>query len=202
MVGYNHRFHDGFIKAKRYDIGKPIFIRAKYGFGGRPGYEKEWRLNREVSGGGHLIDLGVHLIDSALLFMGKPKIVRSCLSDTFWKKGVEDNAFVLIQDKNKVTASIHVSLTQWKPTHVFEVYGTKGYLCIDGLEAKYGNGEKLIVGKNGKEKVIKCNCTPDNSLAVELKEFISAIRHKKVIDNTSAYETLKVVEQVYKDNKL
>src|SRR3990167_602528 len=74
MVGYNHRFHDGFIKArqifKKGTIGKITFIRARYGFGGRPGYDKEWRLNKAVSGGGHLLDQGVHMVDLTLSFMG------------------------------------------------------------------------------------------------------------------------------------
>jgi len=215
MVGYNHRFHDGFIKARRLykkgAIGKIIFIRARYGFGGRLGYNKEWRLNKAISGGGHLIDQGVHMIDLAMSFIGKVKETRGLLGDTFWKPGVEDNAFVLLKGKNQTIASIHVSLTQWKSLHNFEIYGTQGYLSIEGLGMKYGNGEKLVVGKRSrdfigkvKEKIIVCNPVADDSLALELVEFVSAIKQKRqpIPSGAEAYETLKIVEKIYANNKL
>lgn len=56
-VGFNHRFHPALLKAKEYvengAIGDLMFIRGRYGHGGRLGYEKEWRANPVVSGGGN-----------------------------------------------------------------------------------------------------------------------------------------------------
>ena len=215
MVGYNHRFHDGFIRARKLyqkgAIGKIVFIRARYGFGGRRGYDKEWRLNKAISGGGHLIDQGVHMIDLATSFVGEVTKVRSLTSDTFWKHGVEDNAFVLLQNRHKVTASIHVSLTQWQPLHNFEIYGTKGYISIEGLGMKYGDGEKIVIGQRAenftdqaKKKIIACNSVADDSLALELKEFLRAINQARntVPSPLTAYQTLKIVEEVYGTNKL
>jgi predicted dehydrogenase len=215
MVGFNHRFHDAFIKARLFYqkgyIGKIIFIRARYGFGGRIGYDKEWRLNKAISGGGHLIDQGVHMLDLAMSFIGKIAGVQGFISDTFWVPGSEDNAFVQIQGINKAIASIHVSLTQWKPIHNFEIYGTKGYLSIEGLGLKYGGDEKLVIGKRAddftgevKEKVIVCNPKADDSLTLELAEFVSAVKQGRstIPSGWDAYETLKIVEKIYKDNKL
>ena len=48
-----------------------MYLRARYGHGGRPGYEKEWRAKLSVSGGGELIDQGSHLIDLSRLFLGE-----------------------------------------------------------------------------------------------------------------------------------
>ena len=214
MVGYNHRFHDGFIKARQIlqkgAIGKILFIRARYGFGGRPGYEKEWRLNKAVSGGGHLLDQGVHMVDLTLSFMGSVDQVRGFTSDSFWKSGIEDNAFVLISGKNKAVASIHVSLTQWKPLHNFEIYGTKGFLSIEGLGRKYGGSEKLIIGRRAanftdevKEQIITCNSNADDSLQLELTEFISAIQQNRqpIPSASDAFKALKIVEKIYRTNK-
>ena len=214
MIAYNHRFHDAFIKARKFintnAIGDIIFIRARYGFGGRMNYHKEWRLDQTISGGGHLIDQGVHMIDLVLSFIGKAR-VTGFTSDTFWKKGTEDNAFVLLQGRNKETASIHVSLTQWKPLHNFEIYGTKGYLSIEGLGMKYGMGEKLVIGKRSKnfssevkEELVICNSHADDSLALVLSEFIAAQRRKRTANPSpsDAYEVLKVVEKIYKENRL
>lgn len=215
MIGYNHRFHDGFIKARKlYEqgvIGKILFIRARYGFGGRPGYDKEWRLDKTVSGGGHLIDQGVHMIDLAKSFIGEISQSHGFTSDTFWKRGVEDNAFVMIQGKNKAIGSIHVSLTQWQRLHNFEIYGTKGYLSIEGLGQKYGPEERLVLGQRPanftdevKETLIKCNPKADDSLKLELAEFISAVKEGRQTTPSpqEAYETLGIVKQVYKGSKL
>jgi predicted dehydrogenase len=68
-VGYNHRFHPGLLKARELidagAIGPLMFLRGRYGHGGRLGYDREWRADPKLSGGGELIDQGVHLIDLA-----------------------------------------------------------------------------------------------------------------------------------------
>ena len=217
MVGYNHRFHDGFIKARKMYkqglIGDLIFIRARYGFGGRKDYDKEWRLNRTMEGSGELIDQGVHMIDLALSFIGEPLQVNGFTSDTFWKNGNEDigedNAFVLLKGEVAL-ASIHVSLTQWKPMHNFEIYGTKGSLSIEGLGQRYGGdavgNERLVFcrrkkdfDRNIKGRVIECNSMADDSLKIMLKEFVSAVKQKRqpVPSWVDAYKTIRVVREVY-----
>jgi len=206
-IGYNYRFHDGFIKAREFykagDIGKLLFIRARHGFGGRPGYEKEWRINKEMGGGGHLHDQGVHMIDMARSFMGKIDKVEGFRADTYWGSGTEDNAFVLLKSGN-VIASIHSSLTQWKRMHTFEIYGTKGYLVVEGLGMRYGEPEKLIVGSRTddpdkvREFVIPCDSIADHSLELELEDFMSESRSNA----EDAYETLRIVEEVYKKDKI
>ena len=52
-VGFNHRYHRSLRKAKEiFDsgaLGELMFIRARYGHGGRIGYDKEWRAKPELS---------------------------------------------------------------------------------------------------------------------------------------------------------
>ena len=212
-IGYNYRFHEGFINARKlYNarvIGDIIFIRARHGFGGREGYDKEWRINKEVGGGGHLHDQGIHLIDMVKSFMGKPDKVEGFRADTYWGTGTEDNAFLLLK-KDNVIASIHSSLTQWKRMHTFEIYGTGGYLIVEGLGLRYGEPEKLIIGRKTKdpdivkEEIVKCDPIADHSLELELKEFISAIENGTQLDPTpeDAYETLRIVEEIYRKDKI
>src|SRR3989344_2191187 len=74
-VGFNHRYHRAFRKARELfeagALGELMFIRARYGHGGRIGYDKEWRAKPELSGGGELIDQGPHLIDLSRWFLGE-----------------------------------------------------------------------------------------------------------------------------------
>src|SRR5581483_2980358 len=66
-VGFNHRFHPAIMRAvteaRSGRFGDVMFARARYGHGGRLGYEQEWRMRPELSGGGELIDQGMHLLD-------------------------------------------------------------------------------------------------------------------------------------------
>ena len=214
MIGYNYRFHDAFIKArklyKKGAIGKLVFIRARHGFGGRKGYGKEWRINKEISGGGHLHDQGTHMVNMAKSFIGQLKTAKGMIADNYWKSGTEDNGFVLLKGKNNVIASIHSSLTQWDRLHEFEIYGTKGYLKVEGLGMRYGIDEHLILGKRTnnpdvvKEKWIDCDAIADHSLELELKEFTSWINKNKNITPLmlDAYMTLKVIENVYIEDKI
>ena len=99
-VGYNHRFHPAIQKAREIvdsgEIGKLMYVRGRYGHGGRIGYEKEWRLHRAISGGGELLDQGSHLIDLAHWFLGEFTDVHAMLRTFFWSADVEDNRFVTL----------------------------------------------------------------------------------------------------------
>ena len=73
-VGFNHRFLPAIVKAKKIfhkgEIGELMFIKSTYGQKSRIGFEKEWRSKKNMSGGGELLDQGVHIIDLCHLFMG------------------------------------------------------------------------------------------------------------------------------------
>jgi predicted dehydrogenase len=85
--GLNHRFHPAIQKAKQLldqgNIGRPIFVRCRYGIGGRPGYENEWRANPDIAGGGEVMDQGTHAIDLSRWFLGEFTEVSALLQTTY-----------------------------------------------------------------------------------------------------------------------
>jgi predicted dehydrogenase len=212
MSGFNHRYHPAFSLAKKMAgegaIGKLNFIRARYGFGGRPGYENEWRFNKAMSGGGELIDQGVHMIDIARWFLGDFKDIFGMTENFLWKSGVEDNGFALLRTKDKKVASIHVSWTNWKWVHSFEIYGSEGYLLIDGLDQRYQGPEKLTIGKRDpnfksppEEQVVTFNEEKkEDSMARELKELYMAVKERRtpLTSGGDALAALQIVEKIYK----
>ena len=141
-VGYNHRFHPAFQKARQMvkngDIGKVYYIRASYGHGGRLGYDKEWRTKPELSGGGELIDQGSHLIDLSRAVLGYFSSVDARLMTYFWDMPVEDNAFLTLSTSRGQVAFLHASWTQWKNYFIFEIFGSSGQLKWEGLGRSYG----------------------------------------------------------------
>lgn len=146
-VGFNHRFHPAFLKAREIFesgvMGEMMFIRARYGHGGRIGYDREWRADPKLAGGGELIDQGIHLIDLAGWFLGEFKMVDGHVATYFWDMPVDDNAFLDLQTAKGQTAWLHVSCTEWKNLFSFEIYGRHTKLHIDGLGGSYGV-EKLF----------------------------------------------------------
>jgi len=210
-VGFNHRFHPAFRKAREIFesgvMGEMMFIRARYGHGGRVGYDKEWRANPKLSGGGELIDQGIHLIDLAGWFLGAFKKVAGHAPTYFWDMPVDDNAFLSLRTVKGQTAWLHVSCTEWKNLFSFEIYGRHTKLHIEGLGGSYGI-EKLYHYQMKPEMGIpdtKVYEFPgaDESWKLELAEFESDIRanHKPDAGLAEAKAALKIVEAIYRKGR-
>ncbi|MEN9938084.1 MAG: hypothetical protein RLZZ387_4663 [Chloroflexota bacterium] len=141
-VGFNHRFHPAFARARAIvdagELGPLMYIRARYGHGGRLGYEREWRADPAIAGGGEMLDQGVHLIDLARWFLGDFAEVDGVVGTFFWQMPVEDNGFALLRTAAGQVAWLHASCTEWKNTFSFELFGRDGKLQVDGLGGSYG----------------------------------------------------------------
>ena len=150
MLGYNHRYHPAFQKAKKIidsgKYGKVMFIRAKYGHGARVGYEKEWRFDKKISGGGELIDQGPHLIDLVNYLTGPMTEVSGYTGTLFWKTKLEDAAFWVMKNKKNQMAQLSVTCVEWKNIFCFEIMLKTAKIQIDGLGRSYGK-EKMILYK-------------------------------------------------------
>jgi predicted dehydrogenase len=141
-VGFNHRFHPAFLKAREIvdsgALGPLMFLRARYGHGGRLGMEKEWRGDPQIAGGGEMLDQGVHLIDLSRWFLGDFAEVTGRVATYFWNWPVEDNGFAMLRTQAGQIAWLHASCTEWKNLFSFELYGHDGKLHVEGLGGSYG----------------------------------------------------------------
>ena len=209
-VGYNHRFHNSILKAqeilKKNIIGDLMYIKSSYGHGGRLNYEKEWRMNPKISGGGELIDQGSHIIDLSNLILGDPIKVNSKLTTSFWKTKVDDNAFLILTYKKNKIAFLHASCSEWKNFFEFQIYGKKGKILISGKGGSYGQ-EKLILYKMKKKmgkpsvKEYFFNEDNNNSWEKEINNFYKRIKEKNFSNNLeSSYKNLKLIKKIYKLN--
>jgi predicted dehydrogenase len=210
-VGFNHRFHPALLKAKEIVasgiLGDLMFLRGRYGHGGRLGYEKEWRANPEMSGGGELIDQGVHLIDLSRMFLGDFTRVEGYAGTYFWDMRVDDNAFMQLRTKDDRVAWLHVSCTEWKNMFSFEIYGKYGKLQIDGLGGSYGTEKltcyKMLPQMGPPETEVWEYPSPDRSWELEFKDFINAIEKKRQPEGNimDAIKALEIVKKIYEVSK-
>ncbi|HLZ52864.1 MAG TPA: Gfo/Idh/MocA family oxidoreductase [Verrucomicrobiae bacterium] len=209
-VGFNHRYHPAFLKAREIFesgvMGELMFVRARYGHGGRVGYDKEWRANPKLSGGGELIDQGIHLIDLAHWFLGDFQKIDGYATTYFWKMPVDDNAFLSLRTAKGQTAWLHVSCTEWKNLFSFEIYGRNTKLHIEGLGGSYGI-EKLYHYQMKPEMGIPDTQVyefpgPDESWRIEMTEFEKDIQLKRKPDAglKEAKATLQVVGKIYRQS--
>jgi predicted dehydrogenase len=207
-TGFTLRFHPGIQKIKSIvdsgSIGKILFIRCRYGITGRPGYEKEWRAIQDISGGGELIDQGIHVLDLFRLFLGDFSNVCGSIGTLYWKMKVEDNAFAILTTPSNQIASLHVSWTQWNNIFSLEIFGTEGYLIMEGLGGAYGT-EKVIHGKKAptdkwppEEKIMTFD-NPEVAWQKEWEDFVISIKKGQTPSGSGVdgLEALKLVFKIY-----
>jgi predicted dehydrogenase len=211
-VGYNHRYHPAGLKALEIfqsgALGPIMFLRGRYGQGGRVGYEKEWRADPKLSGGGELIDQGVHLIDLAGIFLGEFTSIEGHAATYFWKMPVDDNAFLSLRNAVGATAWLQVSCTEWKNMFSLEIYGRDAKLHWEGLGGSYGVERltyyKMLPQMGPPETTIFEYPRGDESWKIEMAEFVEDIRtHRTPVPGLKeARAALAVVETIYKKSPL
>lgn len=211
-VGFNHRYHPAIAEAKELieggEIGPLYYLRCRYGHGGRQNFEQEWRADKELCGGGELLDQGVHVVDLFRWFMGDFEEVFGYTPTCFWNMAVEDNAFALFKKRGNQVALMHTSWTQWKNIFSFEIFGEAGYLIVEGLGGSYGP-EILKIGKRPRskgafiggvpeEEIITFD-GPDISWEAEWKEFLAAIKENRAPlgNGQDGLEANRMIEAVY-----
>lgn len=229
-VGFNHRYYPAISKAHELcaqgEIGPLFFVRCVYGHGGRPGYEKEWRGDPDLAGGGELLDQGVHVVDLCRWFLGDFAEVYGATATYFWDLGyllpmenhqpfpirnpkskirnqLEDNAFVLLRTASGQVAFWHTSWTQWKNCFLFEVYGRDGYVRIDGRGGSYGP-QRLTLGKRRpesgppEEKVWEFP-EDDPSWKAEWADFTAAIREgrRPMGNQEDGLQAMRLIDAIY-----
>ncbi len=217
-VGFNHRFLPSIQKARELvgagRIGELLFIKATYGQKGRIGLEKEWRAGPRATGGGELLDQGVHVIDLCRLFMGDATEVRGITGTLFWKMPADDNAFFTMRDGAGVIADVHVSTSLWRNTFRFELHGSTGLIEIAGIRSHYGAPTLTLLTRNEAksaevgvyqfdEEKFTFDDT-DTTWRDELRAFLDTIAGAREADATleDARAALRVVDEIYRQSGL
>lgn len=204
-VGFNHRFHPGIQAAKKLVDSKVdgplMYIRARYGHGARVGYEKEWRGNPALGGGGELLDQGVHLIDLCRWYGGDFQLEYGLAQTFFWNMPVEDNGFMILRTPDKASAAfLHASCTEWKNLFDFEIFMKNAKIEIFGLGGSYGTEElryfKMRPEMGPPDIMVTPFSGPDESWKLEFNAFIDEINGTRT-DIGRIEDALQAVETVY-----
>ncbi|MBM3249747.1 MAG: Gfo/Idh/MocA family oxidoreductase [Candidatus Omnitrophica bacterium] len=209
--GFNHRYHDSVRDAlkiiKSGQLGEIINLSGVYGKSKIIPFSGGWRAERRYSGGGILLDQGIHMVDLMRLFCGEFEEVKSYVSNSYWDHDVEDNAYALMRDKKGRIAFLHSSATQWQHRFHLDISLTEGFIQLSGIlsgSKSYGE-EKLTVGRRDESDTGAFDedtktYVEDNSWRDEINEFTDAIVNGTKIKSgtsTDALDTMRLVYKIY-----
>jgi predicted dehydrogenase len=203
--GFNYRFHPAIAQARTLvlegTLGRLTELRSRHGTGGRPEFEHEWRTRAGESGGGILMDQGVHVLDLFRWLAGPFRRLIACATTAYWPIApVEDNAVAVLVVEH-VLAGLHVSWTIWKNQFTFDLFGSDGSIRVEGLGGSYGD-ERLIVRRGAVgDRVMEVMefRGPDRSWQAEWREFVAAAAdgREPTGSGRDGAEVLTLVEAIY-----
>lgn len=184
MFGMNHRHKSSvreLIRARESGaLGELVWVRCRYGKEPKGSGETGWRDKPQHSGGGILLDQGIHGLDLIIRLIGPPSRVEAMISGRV--HGFEDNAFLQLKSQDgRVSASLHSTSIQWRYLFSLELSFTGGSITLNGLKTPSGNyGEETLtthlVLTGGERQTIQQSFVDDDSWSHECAMFQETVR--------------------------
>jgi 1,5-anhydro-D-fructose reductase (1,5-anhydro-D-mannitol-forming) len=216
MYGFNHRHHSSIKHMKTLidsgEYGNILWMRGRYGKSVDKNFFENWRAKKELTGGGILLDQGIHMLDLFLYLAGDFHEVQAMVSNLYWKLDIEDNVFAILKNKkNGIVAQLHSTMTQWRHLFSLEVFLEKGYLVLNGLKTSSGTygDEVLSIAKNRTtapaaawEDEERITYQTDMSWSSEIHHFFNAIlndTHIEIGNSTDALKIMKIIDKIYEN---
>jgi predicted dehydrogenase len=206
-VDFSYRYTKAFQKLQEVVKGGEIgeVFSAGLSFHNAYGPDKPWAYNPELSGGGCIIDLGIHLVDMLLLLTDFPEAIKA--ESYLYSKGksvkdqntVEDFALAGIHFSNGISASLNCS---WNNSigqdAVIEVilYGTKGSVSFKNINGSFLDFSAELSKGTWKEILVS---PPDDWMGKAAVEWTRRLLSDNSFDN-DAYQfvkTAKIIDMIY-----
>ncbi len=217
--GFNHRYHSSVIEAKALldskILGDVVCARGVYGKAGSSSFQSEWRNDKALSGGGIMLDQGIHMLDLMYYFMGKFTNIQSQVDQLVWKDmPTEDSAFSILKTEDGKVASLHSSAIQWRHKFSLDIICTEGFISLNGLLTSSNSyGEEKVTyyrkdlecktGRLGKPIEHTMCFDTDESWDYEMKEFYDAVVNgKPIVQGTieHAENLMRMLEDIYRNH--
>ena len=217
MYGFNHRHHGSVAHMKEIienqSLGKILWMRGRYGKEVDENYLKDWRVDPTKSGGGIMLDQGIHMLDLILYLGGDFDEVKAFVSNLYWRlPDIEDNVFAIFKNSETgLCASLHSTMTQWRYLFSLELFLEKGALILNGLKTSSGaygdevltirtNAQPFIAGKVNEEEEI--HFKDDISWDSEINLFLDAIEQQKKPNMGSSADAVRlmlIIKKIYEN---
>jgi predicted dehydrogenase len=180
--------------------GRAVYHRRR----GIPMGAGSWFVDKKRSGGGALIDIGVHALDCAWWLMGTPKPV-SVSGSTYHKfqhlvpKGtnfdVDDSAFALIKFDNEATLILECSWALNLPGgSAIQVAGTKGGTELSPMT--------FFLERDGIQLDVTPQVPQTDSFAGQTNHFVECIQQRKtpIMSAEHGVQLMQMLDGIYKSS--
>jgi predicted dehydrogenase len=218
-VGFNHRYYPSmkFLK-QTIDSGRIGALDHLRIFGGHDGlanFRADWNY-KGVSGGGAMMDVGIHMTDLAGYLLGDITDVYGVASERVWKvDGSEDNAVAVFQNAQGVPALYQATWTEWKGYRFYvDAYGDRGMvrgyyapmfnllITQDRPGAPRAKTRKFYPEIIIREKLKGWTTTAYLSFQEELQDFLALTRGERraIADGWAGLRAVEIAHAVYQSS--
>ena len=217
-VGFNHRYYPCVKELKKamaeHRVGEVHHVRALCGHQGISEFRADWMYKSEFSGGGAMMDIGLHLTDLVGHLFGRVDRVFGTASNEVWQvEGSEDHASATMITERGIPVAYHATWAEWKGYRlVLEVYGQEAvhrafYAPMVNMHAARGSRRgswNLHPWVNLREKFVGWETTAVISFTDELEDLVGALKGEGWGSLASGEDGLRAVEvagAVYRSSK-
>jgi len=198
LVGYRMHFEPHTLEVIRMrkagDFGKILFFQGLSGF--TIGDPNQWRLNKTLSGGGSLMDIGIYSINGSRYMTGEDPIwvtAEETKNDPVkFKEGVDETIQFQLGFPGGSVASC-LSTYSMNNLDRFFLDGTRGF-----AELQPATGYGPIMGRTNKGEINQPVVTHQT---VQMEEMSDIILHGKQpivpVDGEEALKDLKIIDAIY-----
>jgi len=135
-------------------IGRPLFARVFHAVY-LPPHLQGWRLDKPQAGGGVILDITVHDIDTLRFLLGAEPVEAIGISQSAFmaKQGLEDGVMSVVRFDNGVLAQLHDAFTVKHAGHGIEVHGDAGSVFGRNVMSQRPVGEVVLRNDAGEHVV-------------------------------------------------
>uniref|UniRef100_A0A7V3RFT5 Gfo/Idh/MocA family oxidoreductase n=1 Tax=Mesoaciditoga lauensis TaxID=1495039 RepID=A0A7V3RFT5_9BACT len=178
------------------EIGKVGIVKASFSFVNVE--RNKWRYDPALSGGGAIMDIGIHLINSLRFILGDDVVEISAINENL-EYPVDQNAAAIMKFANGSLALVDCSFDTYGSVS-FEFRGDKGMMYVlDTLFQEYKG--RIIVAKNGSFELR--DSIDKNPYVLEIEDMEKAVKtqSKPATDGWEAFKDMKIVDAWYESSK-
>ena len=177
------------------EIGQIVHVQANNfeNFNLPPGAPRYWFLDKKLSGGGPMMDMGCHRIEIFLNLFGPVAETSAYLDNIVYKREVEDTATAHFRFQNGATALLVSSHGAFEPADTLDIYGTKGSVRVPVLD------EGTIIVKTGTEVRTEKHPNHSNFHQPLIDDFVNAVldNGKPAVTGETGLEVNKILDRIY-----
>jgi predicted dehydrogenase len=154
----------------------------------------QWRLDKKLSGGGSLVDIGIYALQAARYISGEEPLsvsARQTITNPSWFKGIDESMLFTMTFPSGLVASCSSSyvtrLSRWTVSTDSAAFGLEPALYYHNLKGFRSDGKPLVF--------------PDiDQFAAEMDDFARCVRdgHPTRVPGEEGLRDVRIIEALYR----